>query len=144
MIDLSAEVNYFQIYSENNSDFRVDDFAGPSTAFNISRGLINFSTTTTSSFTIYEIGLSKGLPFGVTLTPGKAYEHKFYEGVPLPGQYCFAEGTLVYTPTGFVNIEDLKIGDIVYGYCHMTNELKKCAVEANFSSNVQRLFMPLI
>lgn len=37
---------------------------------------------------------------------------------------CFPKGTKINTPTGCVNIEDIKIGDNVYSYNHVKNKIE--------------------
>ena len=37
---------------------------------------------------------------------------------------CFVAGTKVYTPNGYKNIEDIKIGDIVYSYNETMNRME--------------------
>jgi intein/homing endonuclease len=38
---------------------------------------------------------------------------------------CFAPDTQVLTPKGYVNIQDIKAGDVVINYCEETKEFKE-------------------
>lgn len=50
---------------------------------------------------------------------------------------CFVEGTKVSTPNGLINIEDLKIGDIVYTYNEQNGKVEEKPIQKTFinSSN---------
>lgn len=45
---------------------------------------------------------------------------------------CLISGTKISTPTGNRNIEDLQVGDIVYGYDHNINQVVETKVKAAF------------
>jgi hypothetical protein len=53
------------------------------------------------------------------------------------GRRCLAEGTLVMTPAGSVEIQNLKIGDIVYGYNPDTDKVFKTPVEEVWNQGIQ-------
>ncbi len=45
---------------------------------------------------------------------------------------CFVEGTKVSTPNGLINIENLKVGDIVYTYNEQNGKIEEKPVERTF------------
>ncbi len=51
-----------------------------------------------------------------------AEDHVLYAFAPSPA--CFLKGTLIYTPNGYVPIEDLKVGEEVYSYNEKTKEIE--------------------
>lgn len=46
---------------------------------------------------------------------------------------CFPKGTKINTPKGYINIEDLKIGDSVYSYNHETKQIEIKEIDCLFS-----------
>lgn len=52
---------------------------------------------------------------------------------------CFPKGTKVNTPRGYINIEDLKIGDNVYSYNHKTQKTEIKEVDYLFSKESKDL-----
>jgi len=48
---------------------------------------------------------------------------------------CFPKGTRINTPKGYINIEDLKIGDSVYSYNHKTKEIEIKEIDYLFSKD---------
>ncbi len=133
-VDLSYEVNKVTIKSVDGKDFKVGDFGGHSASTNASLLFFNFSRTDTKNFTVIERGGCIGiLPVSAGVSWGTAYS---VTGLPLPGQYCFGEGTLVYTPHGYRDIANLEVGDVVYGFDHEANCIKECKVKVNYSRKV--------
>lgn len=56
------------------------------------------------------------------------------------GDECLVAGTPIDTPTGPCNVEDLKIGDVVYGYNHSTQQVVPTTVRNTFAHETS---MPL-
>lgn len=52
---------------------------------------------------------------------------------------CFPKGTLINTPNGCVNIEDINIGDDVYSYNHVTKNVEIKKVDYLFSKESTNL-----
>ena len=52
---------------------------------------------------------------------------------------CFPKGTKVNTPSGYINIEDLKIGDNIYSYNHKTQKIEIKEVDYLFSKESKDL-----
>ena len=52
---------------------------------------------------------------------------------------CFVSGTKISTPTGYKNIEDIKMGDLVYSYNHKENKVEIKKVNYLFNKNVDKL-----
>ena len=52
---------------------------------------------------------------------------------------CFVAGTKVSTPQGLINIEKLKIGDIVYTYNENTKEVEEKEIEKTFINKAQEI-----
>lgn len=52
---------------------------------------------------------------------------------------CFPAGTKINTPNGYVNIEDIKIGDIVYSYNHSCGIIEEKEVDETFKKNITNL-----
>lgn len=52
---------------------------------------------------------------------------------------CFPRGTLINTPNGYVNIEDINIGDDVYSYNHVTKNVEIKKVDYLFSKESTNL-----
>lgn len=50
---------------------------------------------------------------------------------------CFPKGTKIDTPTGFKNIEDLKIGDYVYSYNHNTKKVEPNKINYLFNKKYE-------
>ena len=46
---------------------------------------------------------------------------------------CFVRGTPILTEKGYVNIEDVKVGDKVYSFNHGTNKVELKTVQRSFS-----------
>lgn len=52
---------------------------------------------------------------------------------------CFKAGTKISTPLGNRNIEDLRVGDLVYGYNHVTNRVVVSQVNSSMARESDRL-----
>lgn len=52
---------------------------------------------------------------------------------------CFPSGTKINTPNGYKNIEDIKIGDIVYSYNHTKNIIEEKKVNYLFNKQTDNL-----
>lgn len=52
---------------------------------------------------------------------------------------CFISGTKISTPDGYKNIEDIKMGDLVYSYNHKENKVEIKKVNYLFNKNVDKL-----
>ncbi len=63
----------------------------------------------------------------------KAEDHTLY---PIY-RSCFTAGTLVYTPNGYVSIENLKVGDLVYSYNETTKEIEVSSIRETFIHQVR-------
>lgn len=50
------------------------------------------------------------------------------------GDECFVKGSKVLTPNGYVNIENIKIGDEIINYCELNNQFKVDYVEEVFTN----------
>ncbi len=58
-----------------------------------------------------------------------------------PGATCFVAGTLVDTPNGKVAIEEISMGDSVYGYDHSSSSVIEVAVVDLFSRQVDQYYL---
>ncbi|MBT2130199.1 Hint domain-containing protein [Aliiroseovarius lamellibrachiae] len=78
----------------------------------------------------YQQGAVQGLASTAPLVAGQSYsfnvERSSYRQGNQYNEYvaCFARGTLIETPTGRVNIEDLQIGDLVTTHDHGAQALR--------------------
>lgn len=52
---------------------------------------------------------------------------------------CFVSGTKISTPTGYKNIEDIKMGDLVYSYNHKENKVEIKKVNYLFNKHVDKI-----
>lgn len=52
---------------------------------------------------------------------------------------CFISGTKISTPDGYKNIEDIKMGDLVYSYNHKENKVEIKKVNYLFNKNVDKI-----
>jgi superfamily II DNA or RNA helicase len=52
---------------------------------------------------------------------------------------CFPAGTKVNTPSGYKNIEDIRVGDVVYSYNHVKNRIEEKQVNYLFNKETNNL-----
>ena len=52
---------------------------------------------------------------------------------------CFVSGTKISTPDGYKNIEDIKMGDLVYSYNHKENKVEIKKVNYLFNKHVDKI-----
>ncbi|WP_024771412.1 polymorphic toxin-type HINT domain-containing protein [Aquimarina macrocephali] len=53
---------------------------------------------------------------------------------------CFTEGTQVYTEDGYKNIEDIKVGDLVWAYDYKTEDLELKKVIDTYSRDFEQIY----
>lgn len=52
---------------------------------------------------------------------------------------CFPKGTKINTPKGYINIEDLKLGDHVYSYNHKNNKIEIKEIDELFEKDTDNM-----
>ena len=82
--------------------------------------------TPTNKYRIYTLGLAfsangGGISFSHTTVKEKPKNSGYWDR---PHPHCFAAGTKIYTLNGFVDIQDLNIGDTIYAFNFSSKEVE--------------------